>query len=183
MEWVCDKEADCTDHDDEHRDRGELLNKSSRKASSTTVIIFNLPPTGCDTVACLKDEFQCADGTCVNKVYFCDGDRDCNDGTDEPSDCQHNCATGEFKCNSGKCIMELFKCDGYDHCGDNSDEGKQCESENDHCRGVGWFRCDNGVCINDTLLCNGENNCGDYSDENKCSKLDYSIFGFSNCRL
>lgn len=103
-------------------------------------------------------------------MYYCDNDKDCNDGSDEPPHCNKACTLEEFTCKNGKCIMSLLKCDGNDDCGDGSDEGKDCQAEQDYCKGAGWFRCQNGVCINETLLCNGENNCGDFSDETKCRK-------------
>ncbi|KAF5306597.1 hypothetical protein FQR65_LT18530 [Abscondita terminalis] len=143
--WVCDGEADCQDMADEHEE------------------------LGCKISPCSSDQFQCADRTCISRVFYCDGDADCLDKSDESPSCQHHCLDGEFRCDNGKCVMEILKCDGRDDCGDGSDEGKMCKNHTNYCTGEGWFKCLNGVCINETLLCNGENNCGDFSDENKCN--------------
>lgn len=38
----------------------------------------------CETKACNKRHFRCADGRkCVSEKSICDGDRDCDDGSDE----------------------------------------------------------------------------------------------------
>ena len=34
-------------------------------------------------IACAADQFPCTDGTCIPKVYKCDGVQDCSDGSDE----------------------------------------------------------------------------------------------------
>ena len=37
---------------------------------------------------CSKDEFSCADGGCVSWALTCNGEKDCEDGTDEPLVCK-----------------------------------------------------------------------------------------------
>lgn len=32
---------------------------------------------------CEDDEFMCTNGDCIDKMYYCDGHPDCNDGSDE----------------------------------------------------------------------------------------------------
>ena len=39
-------------------------------------------------MACSKDEFSCADGGCVSWALTCNGEKDCEDGTDEPLFCK-----------------------------------------------------------------------------------------------
>ena len=35
--------------------------------------------------ACDEHQFQCADGFCIKKNWLCDGEKDCDDGSDEDS--------------------------------------------------------------------------------------------------
>ena len=55
------------------------------KCLTCTGCIFSLaalPPV----IECTRDEFHCtADGTCIPERWRCDGDKDCEDGTDEMS--------------------------------------------------------------------------------------------------
>ena len=39
-------------------------------------------------MSCSKDKFSCADGRCVSWTLTCNGKKNCEDGTDEPSFCQ-----------------------------------------------------------------------------------------------
>ena len=39
-------------------------------------------------MGCSKDEFSCADGGCVSWALTCNGEKDCEDGTDEPLFCK-----------------------------------------------------------------------------------------------
>ena len=32
---------------------------------------------------CEKRQFECTDGFCINKQWQCDGQKDCDDGSDE----------------------------------------------------------------------------------------------------
>ncbi|KAH9383798.1 hypothetical protein HPB48_025568 [Haemaphysalis longicornis] len=76
---------------------------------------------------CEPNEMQCDNKKCILKVYLCDGDDDCGDGTDERN-CRDNipgspCRMGEYQCLSGdQCIPKSFHCDGEFDCQDKSDE-------------------------------------------------------------
>ena len=39
-------------------------------------------------MSCSKDKFSCADGRCVSWNLTCNGEKNCEDGTDEPSFCK-----------------------------------------------------------------------------------------------
>lgn len=78
-----------------------------------------------DRKVCCGDGFQCIDnGNFIEANYQCDGDNDCEDGSDE-KECkyQQNCDDNSmFKCGNGKCISNKYYCDQYDNCGDGTDE-------------------------------------------------------------
>lgn len=71
--------------------------------------------------ACRRDEFTCADGTCVPQSAKCNRQFECPDRSDE-DDCQQRCRPGEFQCNTGECISSSRKCDRKVDCQDGSDE-------------------------------------------------------------
>ena len=39
-------------------------------------------------MSCPKDKFSCAGGGCVSWTLTCNGEKNCEDGTDEPSFCK-----------------------------------------------------------------------------------------------
>lgn len=108
-------------------------------------------------------------GDCVLKSQFCDGNYDCKDRSDEPSDCNRRdrCEPNEFKCNNGRCILKTWRCDGDDDCLDSSDE-KNCPSGNGACR-FDEFQCGNGQCIPKSYQCDKQTDCLDTTDEIGCS--------------
>ncbi|XP_056009495.1 basement membrane-specific heparan sulfate proteoglycan core protein-like isoform X3 [Ostrea edulis] len=134
-----------------------------------------LPPTG----ICRPGEAVCQNLQCINADYRCDGDRDCEDGSDEdPSLCNFDklCEPNEFKCANGRCAMKIWRCDGDNDCGDDSDE-QNCPT-----RGIGdrcdakEYQCTSGdQCVPASYQCDGEIDCQDRSDEIGCAAPSINI--------
>ncbi|XP_078372311.1 uncharacterized protein LOC144655983 isoform X2 [Oculina patagonica] len=115
-----------------------------------------------------KNSFQCDNGQCVSKEHVCDGDKACDDNSDE-KDCK--CITTKFLCPTGECLDVEDLCDEANDCDDKTDESR-CErscSEDS-------FPCAGGGCTAWSLTCDGKRNCEDGTDEP-------SICGSSNCSL
>ncbi|KYN07112.1 Vitellogenin receptor, partial [Cyphomyrmex costatus] len=122
------------------------------------------------------DEFQCRNGIipCVSKSLLCDGEFDCEDGSDEKLEtCKLGapCLNGKFRCNNGNCISPSLMCNGFDDCSDGSDE-RHCLAKPNYlvnCT-VDEYRCfDTDLCISIKLKCNGKSDCPKSDDEHDCS--------------
>lgn len=131
-------------------------------------------------IAIISGSFSCKNRKqCINNKYLCDGDVDCDDGSDEsmksdgPCNPDKICSTlGEngFRCDENRCIPKIQVCDQVEHCVDGIDESAvtctnvKCDQKQ--------FRCKSGKqCIPLTWVCDGSLDCVDRSDEtDECSE-------------
>ena len=85
------------------------------------------------------------------RIFSCDGDYDCVDGSDEMN-CTTvvGCQPGEFQCSASReCIPDMWVCDGDTDCQDRSDE-ETSMCANRTCR-PGQFRLVHTICQPDHL--------------------------------
>ncbi|GLH00683.1 Modular serine protease, partial [Gryllus bimaculatus] len=131
--------------------------------------------------SCGENMFKCKSGECVSAALVCNGERNCEDRSDETSEtCINNvipilasylnppltsyidqCPPQLFRCDNGNCIPHDKKCNSFRDCSDGSDE-KDCKIE--LCRSE-EFKCKDGLCISSKNVCNGIKECTDGSDE------------------
>jgi hypothetical protein len=109
--WNCIFGGDCTD-------------QGSQRLDALVNCVFG-PTCGqsCNGGGCDDDEFQCfKTGECLPFQLVCDGDFDCEDGSDESPDICGPCGPDAFFCNDGFCIADFQVCDGFFDCSDGEDE-------------------------------------------------------------
>ena len=94
------------------------------------------------------NSFKCDSGDSIASNWVCDGQVDCQDGSDEEA-----C----FLCDSGESVPPRVVCDFYPHCLDASDE-----------QGCDGFRCESGETIAKSRECDRQADCLDGSDEADC---------------
>ncbi|MBN3311182.1 LRP4 protein, partial [Amia calva] len=141
---ICDGERDCVDGSDED---------------------------DCPRRCTDPDNFECNDGTCIERLLVCDGKPQCADHSDEDR-CQKPVMDCVNPCDSGtSCFASSSRCDGRKDCRDGADEDGchipvqtvTCPSTSVPCR-------EGSQCITKDQLCNGKRDCPDGFDEDSCPK-------------
>lgn len=104
----------------------------------------------CPEKQCIAHQFKCKNRRCILQVWVCDGEDDCGDASDEPSNCRNRiCPPNYFLCKTGRCVPVSWLCDGDYDCPDQADEPPNCnESSTTHDPNICSDYCMNsGNCI------------------------------------
>lgn len=113
--WVCDKESDCSESEDEENCHGTETGGGG---------------TECTEFRCLRS------GGCIPFSALCNGHQDCADNTDEEgcglimpgTNLTVECPRGSFRCDGSMCLPLRLYCNNATDCYDGTDE-LNCSSD------------------------------------------------------
>ncbi|XP_065210736.1 vitellogenin receptor Yl-like isoform X2 [Planococcus citri] len=127
----------------------------------------------------LYQNFRCNNGKYIKNSYFCDGDHNDCDDSDESFGCsREHCGPGKFTCSSDSVCLDITRrCNTIYDCADHSDE-LNCVGDETNIKDCslykGKFLCtDKLKCLDYNYTCDGICHCFDCSDENgHCNETD-----------
>ncbi|XP_066544690.1 SCO-spondin [Amia ocellicauda] len=159
---LCDGVPECRGGEDESEVHCQAL-----PTETVLTTMLTLPGPVSSPGGCGHYEFPCAGGGCTPLGWRCDGQADCEDGSDERM-CEGACGPGQHACLSGECVTHQQLCDGTPHCRDASDESPDTCGSTQIPPCPGSFLCDIHVCVNSSRVCNGIADCPQGEDELAC---------------